>query len=46
MTGVDSALEQRMEAYESMKDFVRGLIAERRDDGDRRSALQAGAGAR
>jgi cytochrome P450 len=30
MTGVDSTLEQRMEAYESMKDFVRGLIAERR----------------
>jgi cytochrome P450 len=30
MTGVESAMEQRMEAYESMKDFVRGLIAERR----------------
>ena len=30
MTGVDSTLEQRMEAHESMKDFVRGLIAERR----------------
>ncbi len=30
MTGVDSALEQRMAAYERMKDFVRGLIAERR----------------
>ena len=31
MTGVDSALEQRMAAYERMKDFVRTLIAERRE---------------
>ncbi|HET6950590.1 MAG TPA: cytochrome P450 [Acidimicrobiales bacterium] len=31
MTGVDSTLEQRMEAYESMRARVRGLIAERRE---------------
>jgi cytochrome P450 len=31
MTGVDSTLEQRMEAYENMRSFVRGLIAERRE---------------
>jgi cytochrome P450 len=31
MTGVDSALELRMEAYESMRQYVRGLIAERRE---------------
>jgi cytochrome P450 RapN len=30
MTGVDSTMEQRMEAYESMREYVRGLIAERR----------------
>src|SRR5262249_49529968 len=31
MTGVDSTLEQRMEAYENMRGFVRGLIAARRE---------------
>ncbi len=31
MTGVDSTLEQRIEAYENMRGFVRGLIAERRE---------------
>jgi cytochrome P450 len=31
MTGPDQELEDRMAAYESMKDFVRGLIAVRRE---------------
>jgi cytochrome P450 len=31
MTGVDSTLEQRIEAYTSLQEHVRGLIAERRD---------------
>ena len=31
MTGVDSELEQRMAAYENMRAYVRGLIAERRE---------------
>jgi cytochrome P450 len=31
MTGVDSELEQRMAAYENMRQYVRGLIAERRE---------------
>ena len=31
LTGVDSTLEQRFEAYTSIREFVRGLIAERRE---------------
>src|SRR3974390_3527983 len=31
MTGVDSELEQRIAAYENMRAYVRGLIAERRE---------------